>query len=127
MAAVTVTTERAIAAPGRAVIRYSGTGAANTDATLTTTAVAKHHSQRLCYVSVSYNGAVTQTGVTIGIDSALGSAFDLTITTGTANAQFTVYVPSTDIHILPGDAWTVTALAGGSGDIASLQVTTEEV
>lgn len=126
MAAVTVTTKRAIAGPGEAVIRYSGTGAANTDATLTTTVVAQHHTEKLCYVAVGYSGTVTQTGVTIGIDSGLGTAFDFTITTGSADAQFTIYVPDRDIYILPGDAFVVTALAGGVGDIASLQVVTKE-
>lgn len=126
MAAVTVTTEVAPYAANKHVIRYSGTGAANTDATLTTTVVAKHHSQKLCYISANYSGAVTQTGVTFGIDSVLGSAFDFTFFTGTADTAANSYVPDRDIHILPGDAFVVTALAGGSGDIASIQVVVEE-
>lgn len=126
MAAVTVTEERANNGQGRQIVRYSGTGAANTDATLTTTAVTKHHNQKLCYISANYGSAVTQTGVTMGIDSGLGSTFDFTFNTGTADTQINVYVPDRDIYILPGDAFTVTALAGGSGDICYIQIVVEE-
>jgi hypothetical protein len=126
MAAVTVTEERVNVGGGRQVVRYSGTGAANTDATLTTTAVPKHKTQKLAYAVGNYGSAVTQTGVTMAIDNVLGSAFDFTFFTGTADTAANVYVPDRDIYLLPGDAFAVTCLAGGSGDIASLQVVVEE-
>lgn len=127
MAAVaTITEERANNGAGRQIVRYSGAGAANTDATLTTTAVPEHKNQKLCYIAANYSGAVTQTGVTMGIDSGLGATYDFTFNTGTADTQNNVYVPDRDIYILPGDSFTVTALAGGSGDIAYIQVVVEE-
>lgn len=96
------------------ILVYYGTGASNTIAALTTTAVSKDHSYRLSYASATYSGAATQAGVTFGIDSGLGSGYDCTLTTGSANVVNTVYTPSGDIILGPGDAFLVTAPAGGS-------------
>ncbi len=126
MAAVTPTTDRAnVSRSGGAAVRYYGTGASNTDATLTTTAVAEHHKQKLSYVSVNYSGAATQSGVTTGITSGISSGYSLTLNTGSSNAQTTVYVPSTPIWIFPGDSWVITALAGGSVTAAIVVVVEE--
>lgn len=113
MAAVTVAVESFHTKNGIGY-RYSGTGASNTDATLTTTAVAKHKSYRVSYGNAVYSGAATQAGVTFRIDSALGSSFDTTLSTGSANVVNTAYTPSGDVVLLPGDAFVITALAGGS-------------
>lgn len=123
MAAVTPTLEIKPTPDSRHVYRYSGAGTANTDATLTTTV--KHGVKRLVYAYVSYSGAVTQTGVTVAIDSGLGSGYDITLHTGSANAQFTIYSPDEEVWLMPDDAVAVTALAGGAGDVASIVVVLE--
>lgn len=114
MAAVTATVDMAQRRNTGQIIRYSGTGASNTDATLTSDVVAEHKAQRLCSVSFKYSGAATQAGTTVVKDNGLGSGFDATYNTGTANAQTTVYVPDGDIWLFPGDAIAALALAGGA-------------
>ena len=125
MAAVTPSEVRG-ARSGKTILTYYGAGAANTDATLTTTAVPKHKTQRVLWASAVYSGSVTQTGVTFTIDSGLGSGYDTLLTTGTGNAQTSVYLPDGDIMLQPGDALAITALAGGAGDVASIQVVLEQ-
>lgn len=130
MAAITaITTEYAAAGAGQQVVRYSGTSAANSADTLTTPAVAKHHSRKLLFVSVHYSASptYTATALTVKIDSALGASYDLTLFAGSANnAQDVVYLPDPDIRQLPGDAIVVAAPAGGSGITAAIQVTVLE-
>lgn len=126
MAAVTPAQDNALRGKTGILKRYSGTGASNTDATLTTTAVTEHKVQRLAMVLVKYSGAATQAGVTTEVDSALGSGFDTTANTGAANAQNTAYVPNGDVWLFPGDAARITALAGGSGVTATITVVVEE-
>lgn len=106
---------------GNALVFY-GTGAANTDATLTTDAIGSDHSYRVSYSAATYSGSPTQTGVTHGIDSGLGAGYDVTVTTSSSNAKYSAYTPSVDLILGPGDAWTVTALAGGSGQTAAIVV-----
>ena len=120
MAAVTATTEKFGNKAGSHLTRVSGTGTANTDATLT--ASAGGEAKRLMYAYVAYSGGVTQTGVTFVLDSGLGSAFDITLSTGSADVQFSLYSPDEEIWLMPNDALAVTALGGGAGDIASLVV-----
>jgi hypothetical protein len=112
MAAVTVLKKQYKTGHGNALVYY-GTGASNTDATLTTDAVAEH-SYRVSYASATYSGAATQAGVTFGIDSGLGSGYDATVTTGSANVRYSAYTPSGNVILGVGDAFTVTALAGGA-------------
>lgn len=127
MAAITIATERGKSSRvGGAGIRYYGTGASNSADTLTTTAVAEHHRQRLSYVTCVYSGAATQAGVTVTIDNGLGAGYDTLLTTGAANARTTVYVPDSDLWLMPGDAIVVATPAGGSVT-AAITVVVEEV
>lgn len=130
MAAITIgTPETGNAGNGIQVIRYSGTSAAASADTLTTTAVAKHHTQKLCFVSIHYSASptYTATGLTVKIDSVLGSTFDLTLATGSVdNAQDYVYLPDPDIRLLPGDAIIVAAPSGGGAITSAIQVTVLE-
>lgn len=110
---------------GKAIITYYGTGASNTDATLTTTAVVAHKTQRVLWASAVYSGSATQTGVTFTIDSARGSGYDTLLTTGSADARTSVYLPDGEILLQPGDSLAVTALAGGAVT-AAIQVVVEQ-
>lgn len=122
MAAVTPSTNGETAGGGP-VLRFYATGAADTDATLTTAVVPNGKVYRLAYVYVAYSAAPTQTGVTIGIDSGISAAYDNTFTTGSANAQFTTYIPTDEsFYLLPGDAVTVTAPQAGGVITASIVV-----
>ena len=112
MAAVTVLKKQYKTKNGNALVYY-GTGSSNTDATLTTDVVVER-SYRVSYSSATYSGSPTQAGVTFGIDSGLGSGYDATITTGSANAKYSAYAPSGNVILGVGDALVVTALAGGA-------------
>lgn len=130
MAAITINApETALTRDGVRTIRYSGTSAPASADTLTTTAVTKHHSQKLCFVSIHYSAAPTYTAtdLTVKIDSARGSSFDLTLLTGSVNnAQDVVYLPDPDIRLLPGDAIIVAAPSGGGAITSAIQVTVLE-
>lgn len=125
MAVVTPSSKQYNTKNGNALVYY-GTGAANTDATMTTDVVADR-SYRVSYASAAYSGSPTQAGVTFGIDSGLGSGYDATITTGSANAKYSAYTPSGDVILGVGDAFTITALAGGSGQTAAIVVVLEPI
>lgn len=128
MATIAVSTQRAKAHPTNgSAIRFYGTGAAASSDTLTTTAVAAHHRQRISYVSCVYSGSPTQTGVLVTIDSGLGAAYDTLLATGSANATTTVYAPDADIWLLPGDALVVTTPSGGGALTAAISVVVEEI
>jgi hypothetical protein len=116
MAAITVNTRRVTGQTkaGGTLVRYYGTGTSNQADTLTSTAVASGKRQKLSYVTCMYSGSPTQAGVAISIDSQLGAGYDTTLTTGSANAQATVYLPSADLWLDEGDAVVVAAPAGGS-------------
>lgn len=120
MAAVVPTVLQAKTLHGNAFVFY-GTGASNTIAALTTSVMVER-SYRVSYASATYSGAATQAGVTFGIDSVLGAGYDSTLTTGSANALNTPYAPSGDIVLIPGDAFVVTAPAGGSVTCAIIVV-----
>jgi hypothetical protein len=124
MAAITPSTD---GTPGRghSLVRFYGTGTANQADTFTTTAVPKGGNYRLAYVTCAYSNTPTQAGVSIGIDSGLGAGYDSTLTTGSANARYTNYVPDEDIFLFPSDSIIVTAPAGGSGLTASIVVVFE--
>lgn len=127
MAAITVSSERGKSnRAGGAGIRYYGTGTSNQADTLTSTVVAEHHRQRLSYVTCAYSGSPTQAGVTVSVDSGLGSGYDVLLTTGTANARYTVYIPDSDLWLMPGDAIVVAAPAGGSVT-AAITIVVDEV
>ncbi len=113
MAAVTVSSNGESALHGR-VLRFYGTGAADTIASLTTPVVPVGSVYRLAYAYAAYSDTPVQAGVTVGIDSSIGATYDDTFTTGSANAKFTTYVPTDEsFYLLPGDAVVVTAPAAG--------------
>ena len=104
--------------------RITKTGSANADATLSTEGKT---ARRLIMVTVQYSAAPTQSGVTVALDSGAGADYDITLSTGSANAQSTVYIPSGDVIIKEDDAITVTAPAGGAGITASIAIYTKQV
>lgn len=126
MAAVIVNRKQYKTGKGNALVFY-GTGGANADATLTTDAITGDHSYRVSFATATYSGSPTQAGVTFGIDSGLGAGYDATISTGSANVKHTALTPSGDIILGNGDAFTMTALAGGSGQTAALVVVLEPI
>lgn len=108
---------------------WYGTSAANSSDTLSTSADTSvpEGVHRLLYVTCAYSAAPTQAGVTVTLDSNLGAAFDTTLTTGTANAQYTFYLPNGELLIMPDDAIVVSAPAGGAGITASIVIVTERL
>ena len=126
MAAITAVKDAAPHPNGLTVIRFSGTSTANQADTLTSAVVNQGGTQRLCYAYAKYSGAPTQNGVTVEIDSGLGSGFDATLSTGVANATSTFYCPECDVYILPGDAIRVSAPAGGGSLTSSLVIVLEQ-
>lgn len=98
-----------------------GTSGSNTDGTLSTAAITTP--SELIAVLVNYSGAATQAGVTTVLNSGLGSGYDATLNTGSADAQLTTYLPSVPIPLQVGDAIDVTALAGGAVT-AAIQIIT---
>lgn len=76
-------------------------------------------------VTVKYSAAPTQAGVTTELDSGIGSAYDTTLNTGTANAQNTVYIPGDAVKYGKDDSIRVTAPAGGAGITSSISIYTE--
>lgn len=105
--------------------RSSGASAVNTDGVLTTTRGVPF---RLKRVHVHYSASPTQAGVVSEVDSGLGANYDHTLDTGTVDDQDTVYIPDGDGAVLgPDDEIRVTALAGGSGIYAYIQVVTEDL
>jgi hypothetical protein len=83
--------------------------------------------ERLVYVALQYDDTATYTGtaLTVKIDSGLGAAFDVTLASGTDNAETFVYSPDEEIYLLPGDAIIVAAPAAGAGVNASIVIVTE--
>lgn len=98
--------------------RHVEQGAANTLLTVSLGSRARE----VLSVSCKYSGAATQAGVTTGIDSGAGAAFDATLNTGSANAQTTVFLPTVPIALLADDALVVTAPAGGVGVTAAVEI-----
>lgn len=106
-------------------VRYSGTGTDNSADTMSTSGI--QGMMRLIHASVKYDNAATQAGVTTSLDSGAGSAFDVILDTGAANAEDTTFIPSADYYIFPDDAILLSAPAGGSGVIASFLIVMEAV
>ena len=125
MAAITVSVDRSAGRTG-VKNRFYGTGGSNSADTLTSTAVVEHKTQRLNYVTCVYSGAATQAGVTVTLDSGLGSAYDALLSTGSANAINTVYLPDGDVYLFSGDAIVVASPAGGAVT-AAIVIVTEDV
>jgi hypothetical protein len=101
-------------------LRGAEAGTANTQL------VSTHTGERceLVMVTCKYSAAPTQAGVTVSLDSGAGAAYDAVLSTGSANAQTTVYTPTVPIPILSDDAIVVTAPAGGGGITAAITIYT---
>lgn len=121
MAVITPTNE--VGTGYKALTRTYGTSAAASSDTLTSPSTGR---RRLKYVTVAYSGTPTQAGVTISIDSGLGAGYDCVLTTGSANARYTVYVPAEDVvTLLDGDAVLVSAPSGGGALTSAIVIVTE--
>lgn len=92
--------------------RWGDTSAADTAKTVSTS-VTPRGVRKLKQVITHYSGVPVQAGVTVVLNSGLGASYDTTLNTGSANAQDTVYTPSTPITLWPDDVIDVTAPAGG--------------
>lgn len=81
--------------------------------------------RRLIFASVKYSAAPTQAGVTFDLDSGAGAAYDTNLSTGSANAQNSVFIPSNDFIICDDDIIKVTAPAGGAAITSQIVIHTE--
>ena len=97
------------------------TGAANTALTASLTG----RRRRLLAVTVKYSGAPTQAGVTVTLNNGAGAAYDAVLSTGSANAQTTIFLPNLPIPLLADDAIDVLAPAGGVGITAAVAIYSE--
>lgn len=82
---------------------------------------------RLIQVCTAYSGSPTQAGVTVTLNSGLGSAFDTVLNTGTANARYTTFIPSSELIFGPDDQIDVSAPAGGGSLTNSTSIYCEEL
>lgn len=126
MAAMTVVKTSAPGPNGKTIVKYSGTSAANQTDTLTTPAVGKGGTEKVLYAYVVYSASPTETGVTYGIDSGLGAAYDATLETESANTQVNQFLPTVPIPLLDGDAFLVTCPAAGGVITAKAVVVVEQ-
>ena len=102
--------------------RLSEASTANTSKSLSTPT---GKPRRLIFATVKYSGAPTQAGVTFDLDSGAGAAYDANLSTGSNNAQTSVYIPSDDLIICDDDVIKVTAPAGGAGVTSQIVIYTE--
>lgn len=109
----------------RRLVYLSETGSANTQ--LASTTSARGNPFRIVAIIASYSAAPTQTGVIVTLVSGLGSGFNATLNSGSANAQYTVYIPTNDLILSGSDTITVTAPAAGGVITASVQIIVEEL
>ena len=80
--------------------------------------------QQLVMVTAKYSAAPTQAGVTVTLNSGAGAGYDTLLTTGTANAQNTVYIPAAPVFIAEDDVIDVSAPAGGGVITSSVAIYT---
>lgn len=107
--------------PGRVVTlkRFSGQSDAGEAVTVSTTTGLK---MRLSHVLVAYSGSPTHSGVTVTLNSGLGAAYDALMHTGSSNARYTSYVPSTELLIAEDDQIDVLAPDGGGSLVSSVAI-----
>lgn len=82
---------------------------------------------RLSHVTAAYSGNPTQTGVTVTLNSGAGAAFDTVLNTGTANARYTTFIPSSPLYFAEDDQIDVSAPAGGGSLTSSVAIYCEQV
>lgn len=112
--------------PGGAVYKTYGTSTANQADTLTTTTVPVGATWRLLYTTVKYSAAPTQTGVTVEIVDSVGTTYDTTVATHTANGQNNYFIPDEETRLVTGDAIRVNVPAGGVGITAAIKIVVEQ-
>lgn len=100
--------------------RQIETGSANTALTVTMTNPGRPF--RLVAVTCAYSAAATQAGVVTTLDSGGGAGYDTTLNTGSANARYTVFIPTNDLKLGDDDVIVVDAPAGGVGVTASVAI-----
>jgi hypothetical protein len=105
--------------------RYVETGSANTQLVSTVGPIGQPF--RVVSVIVSYSAAPTQTGTLVKLVSGAGAAYGATLSTGTANAQFTLFQGTNDLIFGSDDSITVTAPAAGGVITASVAVYIEKM
>lgn len=103
-------------------VRTVGTSAANTAQTVS---VPAGRERRLLYVTVAYSAAPTQSGVTVTLNSGAGAGYDTLLTTGSANARYTTYIPAVPLWLNSDDAVDVVAPAAGGSITSSISIYTE--
>lgn len=81
--------------------------------------------RRLIFASVRYSAAPTQAGVTFNLDSGAGAAYDAILSTGSANALTSVFIPPHDFIIADDDIIKVTAPGGGGVITSQIVIHTE--
>ncbi len=104
--------------------RTSGAGTANA---ITAVSTAVGQVRKLLMVTTKYSAAPTQAGVTVVWNNGAGAAYDITLNTGTANAQNNVYVPAIDIYLLADDVVDVSAPAGGGVITSAVTIYTQVI
>ena len=107
--------------------RHKDTSAADTSLTLTTPAPLRGKTKKLLWVAVKYSAPPTHSGVTIGINSGAGAAFDFNLVTGNANDEdFFWESDGGEFKLLNDDAVEVVAPAGGGSLTATIMVMMQE-
>lgn len=105
--------------------RFIETGSANSSLTATVPVMGVPF--RLIMAVVSYSNTPTQAGVTLSLDSGAGAGYDATLSTGTANARYTVIQGTNDLIFGSDDSIFITAPAGGVGLTASVSIYVEKL
>ena len=77
---------------------------------------------QVLFVTVQYSASPTHSGATFRLNSFLGGSFLTLLKTGAANAQSTVFEPTTDLVLHSDDALIAGALAGGVGITSSIAI-----
>ena len=103
-------------------VRNVGTSAANTAQTVSTVT---GNVRSLVAVHVAYSAAPTQTGVTVTLNSGAGAGYDTLLSTGTANARYTTYIPAVPLPLLADDVVDVVAPAAGGTVTSAVSIYTE--
>jgi len=108
----------------KSIKRYNKAVGANAINSLSTT-VGKR--MLVHQVTVAYSAAPTQAGVTVNLDSGLGAGYDIALDTGSANARYHVYKPTTPIIVMEDDVITVTAPAPGGVITSAITILAQEL
>lgn len=104
--------------------RYSGKSGANGILSVSTD---KGKRMLVHQVTIAYSAAPTQAGITVNLDSGLGADYDVALDTGSANARYGVYKPTTPIIVMEDDVITVTAPAGGGVLTSAITILAQEL